>query len=52
MTLLWIILFVLAFAGAIFAVVLAVLEHWIAFFLFLVVYVIGVAALSTLAVTT
>lgn len=33
-------------AGAIFAVALAALQRWVAFFLFLVVFIIGVTALT------
>jgi hypothetical protein len=43
---------ILVVAGAVFATVLAALEHWIAFFLFLVVFVIGVTALTVQVVMT
>lgn len=45
-------LVVLAVAGAVFATVLAALEHWIAFSFFLVAFVISVVALSVQAVLT
>lgn len=52
MTFVWVSLGILVLAGATFAVVLAALEHWVAFILFMVVYVIGVAALAVQAVLT
>lgn len=42
---------VLTVAGAVFAVALAAWERWIAFWMFLVVYVIGVTALTVQVVT-
>lgn len=52
MTAVWVALIILTVAGAVFATVLAALEHWVAFLLFLVVYVIGVTALTVQVVTT
>lgn len=52
MTLVWVWLGILVLAGAVFATVLAALEHWVAFSLFLVVYVIGVMSLAVQAVET
>lgn len=50
MVVIWVTLGVLVLAGAVFATVLAALEHWIAFLFFLAVFVIGVTALTVQAV--
>lgn len=52
MSFIWWTLLILVFAGAVFATVLAALEHWIAFVFFLVVFVIGVMALTVQVVTS
>lgn len=48
----WIVLGVVVVGGGAFAVALAALQHWVAFVLFLLVYVIGVVATTVQVVTT
>lgn len=52
MTAVWVSLALLTIAGAAFAVALAAWQRWVAFFLFLAVYVTGVTALTVQAVMT
>lgn len=51
-TLMWFVISGVAIASAVACVTLAVLRHWIAFWLFFVVYVIGIVAAAVQAVLT
>lgn len=51
-TLMWFVISGVAIAGGVGCVVLAVLRYWIAFWLFFVVYVIGIVTAAVQAVLT
>lgn len=51
-TLMWLVIGGVTITGAVFAVALAALRYWVAFWLFFFVYVVGVMAAAVQAVLT
>ncbi len=51
-TLMWIVLSAVTLAGAVLSTAFAALRYWVAFFLFLAAFVIGVVCLAVQAVLT